>query len=538
MWIRPASDDARPAIIRAFRQAHRLASSRDRSRRPKLEQRAVRRGSGGAAGARRNVLSRSSGRSRPRTATTHRTSRWRSRSRRKRNPRDLAAVASWPRCRRRRRRAHRHRRRRLHQHHADAGSAADDRHARAGRGRCVRPVARTRRARPVMVEFVSANPTGPLHVGHGRQAALGDAIANLLASQGACGDARVLLQRRRPADRESRDLGARAREGSCWASPPRFPRTAITASTFARSRSATWPRSATTCPTSTRSAGSPWPSLRREQDRDLSAFGVKFDHYYLESSLYTDGRVDATVQRLVASGKTYEQEGALWLRTTDYGDDKDRVMRKSDGAYTYFVPDVAYHVTKWERGFGKVINVQGGDHHSTVTRVRAGLQAIGDGHPEGLSRLRAAQDGDGDARRRGSEDQQARRRLRDAARPRSTRPAATRCASSSFRARPTPSSCSTSTSRARSPTTIPCTTSSMRMRACARCCGRRASRLPRRRCGCATPTSQRSTSPYEAGAAAPARRFSRGARQRGARSGAASDHVLSQGFGPGIPQLL
>jgi arginyl-tRNA synthetase len=124
-------------------------------------------------------------------------------------------------------------------------------------------------------------------------------------------------------------------------------------------------------------------ALRREQDEDLRAFGVKFDNYYLESSLYTDGRVDAAVKRLAASGKTYERDGALWLRTTDYGDDKDRVMRKSDGGYTYFVPDVAYHITKWERGFGKVINVQGMDHHSTVTRVRVGLQAADMGIPAG-----------------------------------------------------------------------------------------------------------------------------------------------------------
>jgi arginyl-tRNA synthetase len=123
--------------------------------------------------------------------------------------------------------------------------------------------------------------------------------------------------------------------------------------------------------------------LRREQDRDLQSFGVRFDHYYLESSLYTDGRVEATVDRLVDSGKTYPKDGALWLRTTDYGDDKDRVMRKSDGGYTYFVPDVAYHVTKWERGYAKAINVQGSDHHSTVTRVRAGLQAVGLGIPPG-----------------------------------------------------------------------------------------------------------------------------------------------------------
>jgi arginyl-tRNA synthetase len=123
--------------------------------------------------------------------------------------------------------------------------------------------------------------------------------------------------------------------------------------------------------------------LRKEQDRDLDAFGVRFDNYYLESSLYADGRVDRTVQRLVERGHTYEHEGALWLRTTDYGDDKDRVMRKSDGGYTYFVPDVAYHVTKFERGFGKVINVQGADHHGTTARVRAGLQAVDMGVPAG-----------------------------------------------------------------------------------------------------------------------------------------------------------
>src|SRR6266542_1630261 len=123
--------------------------------------------------------------------------------------------------------------------------------------------------------------------------------------------------------------------------------------------------------------------LREEQDRDLAAFGVRFDTYYLESSLYTDGRVDSTVERLLESGRTYAQEGALWLKTTDYGDDKDRVMRKSDGGYTYFVPDVAYHMTKWERGFARVINVQGSDHHSTITRVRAGLQAVSLGIPAG-----------------------------------------------------------------------------------------------------------------------------------------------------------
>ncbi|EWS54280.1 Arginine--tRNA ligase [Methylibium sp. T29] len=123
--------------------------------------------------------------------------------------------------------------------------------------------------------------------------------------------------------------------------------------------------------------------LRHEQDLDLQAFGVRFDHYFLESSLYATGRVEATVGKLVAAGKTFEDGGALWLRTTDYGDDKDRVMKKSDGSYTYFVPDVAYHVNKWERGYHKVINIQGSDHHGTIARVRAGLQAADVGIPAG-----------------------------------------------------------------------------------------------------------------------------------------------------------
>ena len=123
--------------------------------------------------------------------------------------------------------------------------------------------------------------------------------------------------------------------------------------------------------------------LRHEQDLDLQAFDVRFDNYYLESSLYTSGRVEQTVQKLVDAGKTYEQDGALWLRSTDYGDDKDRVMRKSEGGYTYFVPDVAYHIAKWERGFEQVVNIQGSDHHGTIARVRAGLQAAGVGIPQG-----------------------------------------------------------------------------------------------------------------------------------------------------------
>jgi len=230
----------------------------------------------------------------------------------------------------------------------------------------------------VQVEFVSANPTGPLHVGHGRQGALGDAIASLLEAQG------------HEVTREYyyNDAGAQI-DKLAWSVQARARRI--------EPGDRGWPEEGYAgeyiVDIANEYKGEPddldairrfaVAYLRAEQDRDLEAFGVKFDVYYLESSLYEEGRVDEVVRQLAASGKTYEKDGALWLRTTDYGDDKDRVMRKSDGGYTYFVPDVAYHVTKWQRGFRKVINVQGTDHHSTVTRVRAGLQALGLGIPQG-----------------------------------------------------------------------------------------------------------------------------------------------------------
>ena len=241
--------------------------------------------------------------------------------------------------------------------------------------------------RPVVIEFVSANPTGPLHVGHGRQAALGDAIASLLEWNGwrvsrefYYNDAGVQIE----------NLGlstqARVRElrGAALAIPDGGYHGAYIAE-IAEQYVAEHPDDAdgNDLDVIRRSA---IEALRREQDLDLQAFGVAFDTYYLESSLYEDGRVEKAVAALVASGHTYEKDGALFLRTTDYGDDQDRVMRKSTakgGTYTYFLPDVAYHVTKWERGFTRAINVQGSDHHGTVTRVRAGLQALGIGIPQG-----------------------------------------------------------------------------------------------------------------------------------------------------------
>ncbi len=234
----------------------------------------------------------------------------------------------------------------------------------------------------VMVEFVSANPTGPLHVGHGRQAALGDAIASLLESQG-CSVTREFYYNDAGQQIENLAVSVRARARELLGEKGAFPDDGYHGEyirELAQRFLAEVGHDLSDIDVIRRFAVA---QLRREQDQDLQALGVHFDHYYLESSLYTDGRVDATVARLKDSGKTYEKDGALWLATTEYGDDKDRVMRKSDGGYTYFVPDIAYHVTKWERGFPRVVNVQGGDHHSTVTRVRAGLQAMGLGIPAG-----------------------------------------------------------------------------------------------------------------------------------------------------------
>jgi arginyl-tRNA synthetase len=257
------------------------------------------------------------------------------------------------------------------------------------------------RGEQVLVEFVSANPTGPLHVGHGRQAALGDAICNLYATQGwqvhrefYYNDAGVQIETLA----KSTQLRAKGFKpgDDCWPTDPENPASKAfyngdyiqdIANDFLAKKTVKADDRAFTANGDAEDYDAirqfAVAYLRNEQDKDLQAFQLKFDQYYLESSLYTSGRVDATVKRLVEAGKTYEQDGALWLRSTDYGDDKDRVMRKQDGTYTYFVPDVAYHIAKWERGFHKVVNIQGTDHHGTIARVRAGLQAAGVGIPEG-----------------------------------------------------------------------------------------------------------------------------------------------------------
>jgi arginyl-tRNA synthetase len=238
--------------------------------------------------------------------------------------------------------------------------------------------------RRILVEFVSANPTGPLHVGHGRQAALGDAISTLLEWQGWKVTREFYYNDSgNQIENLARSVQFRVKEarGEPASMPPDGYHGDYIADIAREYVADRLGDAAGNDLASIRSFAVDY--LRREQDMDLRAFGVAFDSYFLESSLYTDGKVDETVRMLREAGHVYESEGALWLRTTDFGDDKDRVMRKSDGTYTYFVPDVAYHLTKFRRGFAHAVNVQGADHHSTVTRVRAGLQALDFGVPEG-----------------------------------------------------------------------------------------------------------------------------------------------------------
>ena len=244
----------------------------------------------------------------------------------------------------------------------------------------------------VGVEYVSANPTGPLHVGHGRAAAIGDTLARLLDATG-WNVAREYYYNDAGVQIENLTKSVQARCRGIFPDDAGWPENGYRgdyildiarnyllgkpvqseAGTIASMRD---PNDLAAI--SRYAVG----ALREEQNSDLAAFGVRFDVFFLESSLYTGGQVEATVAALKAAGHTYEQDGALWLRSTDYGDDKDRVMRKSDGSYTYFVPDVAYHFSKWQRGYARAVTELGADHHGTLARVKAGLQALDRGIPK------------------------------------------------------------------------------------------------------------------------------------------------------------
>ena len=247
--------------------------------------------------------------------------------------------------------------------------------------------------RKVQVEFVSANPTGPLHVGHGRGAAIGDSLCRLLTATG-WDVQREFYYNDAGQQINNLALSVQARARGLGPDDDTWPTDGyrgtyiidLASAYVAGATVAAADRSITALGDidnleAIRDFSVAW--LRREQDLDLKAFGVTFDNYFLESSLYESGAVERTVATLEQAGHSYEQDGALWLRTSDFGDDKDRVMRKKEGVYTYFVPDVAYHLDKWQRGYERVINEQGADHHSTITRVRAGLQGLDQGIPNG-----------------------------------------------------------------------------------------------------------------------------------------------------------
>ena len=250
----------------------------------------------------------------------------------------------------------------------------------------------TGKGEKVQVEFVSANPTGPLHVGHGRGAAVGDCLSRLLAANG-WDVTREFYYNDAGAQIDNLTISVLARAKGVSTNDISFPENGYRGEYIADIAKAFLAKETIVADDIEVTASGDLNDtesvrhfsvayLRHEQDLDLRAFQIQFDVFSLESALYASGKVEDTVQSLIKSGHTYEEEGALWLRTTDFGDDKDRVMRKKEGGYTYFVPDVTYHLEKWNRGFTKVINEQGADHHSTITRVRAGLQALDIGIPK------------------------------------------------------------------------------------------------------------------------------------------------------------
>ena len=238
----------------------------------------------------------------------------------------------------------------------------------------------------VQVEFVSANPTGPLHVGHGRGAAIGDSIARLLDATG-WDVTKEFYYNDAGAQINSLSLSVQARAKKISPTDEEFPKDGyqgeyineiadgfLSKAEFNFKSNMIRPSGDAENLQALKEFSVAY--LRHEQDLDLEAFNVDFNVFSLESSLYKNGQVDQIVKMLIENGHTYEKDDALWLKTTSFGDDKDRVMRKTDGEYTYFVPDIAYHLDKWERGFKRVINEQGADHHSTINRVRGGLQAL------------------------------------------------------------------------------------------------------------------------------------------------------------------
>jgi arginyl-tRNA synthetase len=238
----------------------------------------------------------------------------------------------------------------------------------------------------LQVEFVSANPTGPLHIGHGRGAAIGDSLARIMQANG-WDVTREFYYNDAGQQINNLALSVQSRIKGIEPDDTNFPKDGYRGEYILEIADAY-----ANCKTVevdgeiVKSNGNPddvenikkfsVAFLRKEQNIDLDAFQTTFDVFTLESTFYQNNDVEKVLGSLEKNGFSYKKDGATWLKTTEFGDDKDRVMIKTDGSYTYFVPDVAYHLNKWKRGFVRVLNEQGADHHSTITRVRAALQGL------------------------------------------------------------------------------------------------------------------------------------------------------------------
>ena len=238
----------------------------------------------------------------------------------------------------------------------------------------------------LQVEFVSANPTGPLHIGHGRGAAIGDSLARIMQANG-WDVTREFYYNDAGQQINNLALSVQSRIKGIKPDDVNFPEDGYRGEYILEIADAySNLKTVEVDGEIVKANGNPndienikrfsVAFLRNEQNIDLAAFQTTFDVFTLESTFYQNKDVKKVLDLLEKNGFSYQKDDATWLKTTEFGDDKDRVMIKSDGSYTYFVPDVAYHLNKWERGFVRVINEQGADHHSTITRVRAGLQGL------------------------------------------------------------------------------------------------------------------------------------------------------------------
>jgi arginyl-tRNA synthetase len=244
----------------------------------------------------------------------------------------------------------------------------------------------------LQVEFVSANPTGPLHIGHGRGAAIGDSLARIMQANG-WDVTREFYYNDAGQQINNLALSVQSRIKGIEPDDANFPEDGYRGEYILEIADAySNLKTVEVDGEIVKASGNPddienikrfsVAFLRNEQNIDLAAFQTTFDVFTLESTFYQNKDVEKVLDLLEKNGFSYQKDDATWLKTTNFGDDKDRVMIKSDGSYTYFVPDVAYHLNKWERGFVRVINEQGADHHSTITRVRAGLQGLNLGIPK------------------------------------------------------------------------------------------------------------------------------------------------------------